>query len=125
MSWRTAAAVIDFEAELREAFDPNAGTLTVSDVWEGFPATAFGGFVAAARLVAASGTSEHPRPLSFCTRFHRPVPVGRAVKVEIERERRGRLVDALTVQLQSDGKLLAAIPAHPHLALGDKAMDLI
>ncbi|MDG2304173.1 MAG: thioesterase family protein [Candidatus Binatia bacterium] len=100
--------MIDFEAELREAFDPTAGTLTVSDVWEGFPATAFGGFVAAASLVAVSGAAEHPRPLSFSTRFHRPVPAGRAVKVEIEPERLGRLVDALTAPVQSDGKLLAA-----------------
>lgn len=101
--------MIDFETELREAFDPKTGELTVSDAWEGFPGTAFGGFVAAASLVAAAGVAGHPRPLQLFTRFHRPVPVGRAVAVEIERERRGRLVDALTIQLTSEGKLLASM----------------
>lgn len=105
------SGVPDFSAELRSSFDQSTKKLTIPKAWEGFPGTGFGGFVAASSLVAASTEAAHPRPLSFFTRFHRPVPSERPVDVEIEHEHTGRLVDALTVRLVADGKLLCSMSA--------------
>ena len=87
----TNGASLDFEVELRGAIDADNGSLTVPEAWEGFPGRAFGGFLAGAVLVAASARTEHPRPLSLFSRYYRPSPVGRAVRIELAAERRGSI----------------------------------
>ena len=104
---RTDGDPLDYAAELRSAVDTNVGTLTVPEAWEGFPGTAFGGFLAAAVLVAASVRTEHPRPLSLFSRYHRPAPVGRAVGIELTTERKGRNVDTFSARLVDDDRLLS------------------
>lgn len=101
--------MLDFEAELKGALDNDGKRLTIPEEWEGFPGRAFGGFVAGASLVAAAGEAAHPRPLSFFARYHRPVPTGRPVDLEITHERTGRMVDALNVRVLAEGKLLCAM----------------
>ena len=101
--------MIDLEAEIKAALDANARTLTVPSDWEGFPGTAFGGFVAAASLVAGAREAAYPRPLSLSARYHRPVPTGKGIDVAVTHERTGRRVDALTVTLTNEGKLCTAI----------------
>ena len=56
---------LDYEAELRGAVDAASGSLTVPEVWEGFPGRAFGGFLAAAVLVAASEQTQQAAPYNF------------------------------------------------------------
>ncbi len=68
---------------------------------------AFGAFVGAAVLAVAASETEQPRPLSFFARFHRPVPIGKAVKLAVHAERRGRSVDVLEVTLLDDDRRLA------------------
>ena len=99
---------LDYEKELREVFDPRVEKLTVPAEWEGFPGAAFGGFVAAAVLVAAAARTEHPRPLSLFARFFRPVPVGRPVGLSLASERSGRSVETLTARLTDDERPLAS-----------------
>ena len=98
---------LDYERELREAFEPTTEEFTVPTEWEGFPGIAFGGFVAGAVLVAAAARSEKPRPLSFFSRFYRPVPIGRPVKLSLASERSGRTVETLTARLDDGERLLA------------------
>lgn len=97
---------LDYEADFREAVREE-GRLTVPDTWEGMPGTAFGGFLAAAVLVAASRRTDHPLPLSLFTRFHRPVPTGRALGLVFETERQGRSIDTLRVRLVDGERLLS------------------
>ena len=73
--------MIDYEEDFREALE--GGGLTVPARWEGFPGQAFGGFIAGAILVAVSAETEQPRPLSLFARYHRPVPVGEPVALDI------------------------------------------
>jgi len=98
---------LDFEKELRDAIDWTSGSLKVHEAWEGFPGRAFGGFLAGAVLVAAAGRTLHPRPLSLFSRFYRPTPVGRAVKVEIVTEQRAKHLDTFDIRLVDDGRLLS------------------
>ncbi|MGE4650029.1 MAG: acyl-CoA thioesterase domain-containing protein [Myxococcota bacterium] len=98
---------LDYEAELRGAVDAASGSLTVPEVWEGFPGRAFGGFLAAAVLVAASEQSEKARPLSLSSRYYRPAPVGQALTLALAEERRGRSVDTLTARLSDGDSLLS------------------
>ena len=102
---------LDYEQELREAFEPTTEEFTVPTEWEGFPGIAFGGFVAGAVLVAAAARSEKPRPLSFFSRFYRPVPIGRPVKLSLASERSGRTVETLTARLNDGERLLATFSA--------------
>ena len=80
--------MLDYERELCGAVDGDA--LRVPVEWEGFPGQAFGGFIAAAALVAAAKHTDHPRPLSAFTRFFRPVPLESPVQLDVSAERRGR-----------------------------------
>lgn len=100
---------IDYEDEIRRAVD--GGRLTVTPAWEGFPGQAFGGFAAAAVLVAAAMQTDKPRPLSFSSRFQRPIPVGRAVALSLSPERRGRSVETLTAALIDGDRELARFTA--------------
>ena len=98
---------LDYEAELRGAVDAARGSLKVPEEWEGFPGRAFGGFLAAAVLVAASEQTQHARPLSLFSRYYRPAPVGKPLALELLAERRGRSVDTLTARLSDGDKLLS------------------
>ena len=98
--------MIDYEEDFREALE--GGGLTVPALWEGFPGQAFGGFIAGAVLVAVSAETEQPRPLSLFARYHRPVPVGERVALDIVPERRGRSIDTLSARLRSGDRELAA-----------------
>lgn len=100
---------IDYEDEIRGAVQ--ADQLIISPDWEGFPGQAFGGFAAAAVLVAAASQTGKPRPLSLFARFQRPIPVGRAVTLALRDERRGRSVDTLAVTLLDAGRELARFSA--------------
>ena len=100
--------MLDYEKELRDAFDATRGRLTVPAVWEGYPGAAFGGFVAGAVLTAASTRTVHPRPLSLFSRYHRPVPLDRAVALTLASERTGRSVETITAKLVHDDRLLAS-----------------
>ncbi len=103
----TNGAPLDFEAELRGAVNADNGSLTVPEAWEGFPGRAFGGFLAGAVLVAASARTEHPRPLSLFSRYYRPSPVGRAVRIELAAERRGNNLDTFAARLFDGDRLLS------------------
>jgi acyl-CoA thioesterase len=59
-------------------------------------------------LVAGAAQTEHSRPLSLFTRFHRVVPARRSVGLRIEPERRGRGTDVLRAELADDDRLLAS-----------------
>lgn len=98
---------LDYAAELRGALDREGGSLTVPEAWEGFPGVAFGGFLAAAVLLAAAARSEHPRPLSLFSRYYRPAPVARAVGLELAPERRGRTLDTFAARLVDGDRLLS------------------
>ncbi len=98
---------LDYEAELRGAVDAQSGSLTVPEAWEGFPGTAFGGFLAGAVLIAASARTEHPRPLSLFSRYYRPAPLGRALGIELEPERKGRSLDSFAARLVDGDRLLS------------------
>ncbi len=102
-----ARGLLDQEAELRAAFDPGAKSLTISPDWEGFPGAAFGGFLAAAVLVAVSRQASHPRPLRLFSRYYRPAPIGRALDLEVRPERRGRTLEAFAVRLADGERLLS------------------
>jgi acyl-CoA thioesterase len=104
----------DYGEEIRCAVDGDR--LTVSHDWEGFPGQAFGGFAAAAVLVAAASETEKPRPLSLFARFKRPIPVGKPVAVALRAERRGRSVDTMAAKLLDGDRELASFTA----ALGQK-----
>jgi len=99
---------LDYAAELRAAVDVERGSLTVPEAWEGFPGSAFGGFLAAAVLVAAAGRTRHPRPLSLFSRYYRPSPLGRPLGIELAAERQGRNLDSFTARLVDDERLLAS-----------------
>jgi acyl-CoA thioesterase len=103
---------IDYEREIRRAIE--GGQLTISDEWEGFPGRAFGGFAAAAVLAAAALETEQPRPLSIFARFHRPIPIRKAVNLAVQTQRRGQLVDVLEATLHDGDCTLA----HFTLAFG-------
>ena len=98
---------LDYEAELRGAVDAESGSLTVPEVWEGFPGRAFGGFLAAAVLVAASARTAHPRPLSLFSRYYRPSPLRRALGIELVSERRGRNLETFAARLVDGDQLLS------------------
>jgi len=102
-----AGTPVDYETELRGAVDAAGDSMIVPEVWEGFPGTAFGGFLAGAVLVAAAGQTEHRRPLSLLSRYHRPAPVGRAIGLELAPERKGRTVDTFTAKLSDGERLLS------------------
>ena len=98
---------LDYGAELRGAVDAASGRLTVPELWEGFPGRAFGGFLAAAVLVAASEQTRQARPLSLFSRYYRPAPVGQPLALALAEERRGRNVDTLTARLSDGDRLLS------------------
>ena len=101
------AETLDYEAELRGAVDTASGTLTVPELWAGFPGRAFGGFLAAAVLVAASEQTRQARPLSLFSRYYRPAPVGQPLALALAEERRGRNVDTLAARLSDGDRLLS------------------
>ncbi len=102
---------IDYGDEIREAIAEDGDSLTVAPEWEGFPGQAFGGFAAAAVLVAASSRTDKPRPLSLFARFQRPIPLGRAVTLDLQTERSGRSVDTLAGTLRDGDRDLARFTA--------------
>ncbi len=100
---------MDTAQEIRNAVED--GHLLVSPNWEGFPGQAFGGFVAAAVLVAAATQTEKTRPLSLFARFQRPIPLDRAVALTMHRERQGRSVDTIATTLVGGERELARFTA--------------
>jgi hypothetical protein len=99
----------DYGEEIRRAVDGDR--LHVPQEWEGFPGQAFGGFAAAAVLVAAASKTEKPRPLSLSARFKRPIPVEKPVAVALRAERRGRSVDTMAAKLLDGDRELASFTA--------------
>jgi Acyl-CoA thioesterase N-terminal domain len=71
-------------------------------------------------LAAAASQTEKPRPLSLFARFQRPIPVGKAVTLALQAERRGRLVDQIAATLLDGDRELARLTAafgrHPPIS---------
>jgi acyl-CoA thioesterase len=113
--------LIDYEAELLNAIDLDQGRFLVPEEWMGMPTTAFGGFVVGGLFVAAAARASYRRPLSIHARFHRPVPVGRPIRLVVEHERQGRAVEAIRVALFDEDRSLVSGTA----ALADECPEVL